>query len=463
MRSFLVFFIFFVSCTVGPKYKRPEVRVSSSYVEGKGLYDKAGSISNWWEIFEDESLNELIKIAILNNHDLKIACERMEEARAFYRIKRADIFPKVDATAAAIRAGVTKNLTLTSLMPNKTFNFFDVGFDAVWEVDIFGKLRKEKEAAYHNIEAAREMMRDVYVSLVGEVARNYVDIASIKRYISLTKEKILLEEEVLEIVSKREAGGISSGMEKERALYSLERERENLFLYTSLLKDSIYKLALLLGKQSDEMGGYVGSAKMIDGKRRVSVGLPSTLLRRRADIRRAERELLAKNAELGSKIADYFPSFSLVGSSIFISNFFKKLFSGDSFTWIVGSIMNWPVINFGKTQAAVDMAESKKRSAVLTYEKTVLGAFLDVESALASYFYEEKRFEDVKRALGAKGAVLELEFSKFQNGLIDFESYLKVRKSYLQDKVDYISSKRALATNLIALYKALGGGDWESK
>jgi len=337
----LVFIIILSGCMVGPNYQKPDVDMPSEFVEEKPSEELTLSLKDWWKTFNDPTLDSLIDIAIENNLNLKIAIEKIEETRAFYRIKKADLFPEVDATASAIRYGLSKNLIQTSFFPKTSYNIFQAGFDATWEVDLFGRLRREKEAAFYEMQSKQEDMRDVYIILLSEVSRNYVDLCAIKNIMDVLSEKIEYQKTILNLISDRNQVGIDSRIETEQEIAVLNEDVETLIFYNTLLKQTAFKLAVLLGKHPEEVQDVVlKSTKIVDAVNKIKLGLPSEILRRRPDIKSAERRLAQSTAKVGAAIARFFPSFSLTGNTDLQVNKLNKFFSSNSFSWSLGSLMN---------------------------------------------------------------------------------------------------------------------------
>jgi len=447
---------------VGPNHKTPDTAMPKTFAEKENASIAIESLKTWWKSFKDSTLDDLIQTAISNNYDLKIALEKIEETRAFYNLKKADLFPEVDLTAQAIRYGLSQNLLTTSFLPQTTYNIFAIGFDAIWEADIFGKLRREKEAALFELEASQESMRDIYIIVLSEVARNYVDICAINNLLILAKEQARLQQALLDLQQERTTRGINSKMEVEQQIAELQITKENILSYETLFKQAIYRLAVLLGKQPEELEKKFDQCRIIPkAENKLAIGLPSTLLRRRPDIRLAEKKLAAATSRIGAAIADYFPRFLLIGDPGFDANKISNLFVGKSFDWSLGALMNWPVITFGRIKSKVDMAKSKQRQAILTYENTVLQALKDVESALVAYFNEDKKLKDIEKEVTAIGIQTALAKDKYINGIKDLSNYLTYEQKYIENKKKAIDSTRTLALNLIALFKALGGGDWQ--
>lgn len=458
-KSLIFFCLFLTGCMVGPNYQKPVSHAPEKFIESQT--SSTATLASWWKRFNDPYLNELIQKAISNNYDLKIAVEKVTESRDFYKIEKAKLFPEIDATAQALRADISKNLFANPLLTT-IFNFFRVGFDAIWEIDIFGKQRRMKEAASYDIGEKEEEVHDAYISVLSDVTRYYIDIRAFKELCDLTEKKIKLEKKYLLLIQNREGSGIESNIPVEQEIASLQNmENELLSLQTSL-KQRIYQLAILLAAEPEE---FVKTFPLenplpsFDGT--IPEILPSTLLRTRPDIRGAERKLATATALVGSAIADYFPSFSLNYTSVGLdSSILHKLFEKSSTTWVLGSLMNWPLLTFGRISAQVDAKKSQQKQALLYYEKTVLNAFQDVEGAFVAYYNQENNLSNTKMALSSIERKTGLYKGQYDSGLINELSYIKEEENLIDSKKNEISSRRLLYNDAIALYKALGGSDW---
>jgi outer membrane protein, multidrug efflux system len=452
-----------VGCMVGPNHKTPKSEMPSAYIEEKKNDDATIlSLKNYWKTFEDPLLNKLIDIAISNNYDFKIAVEKVEEARSYYRIKKADLFPEINLNASAIRLGLSSNIAPTSFIPTKTFNIFQTGFDAIWEIDIFGRLRREKQAAKYELQSMIEDSRDIYVILTSDVAKNYIDICSLNNIIKLTQDKINAQETILKLASNKNQTGLNSKINTENQIIFLKQENENLIYYNTLVKQLVFRLAVLLGQTPEDFQEQYFSkfTNIIDAKEKIKIDLPSTLLQNRPDIRSAERTLARATSKIGAAIARYFPSFSLNGNTDFQASKINNLFSSSSFVWSLGSIMSWPIITFGRISANVDVSKAVQRQALLSYKNTILNALMDVEGSMVAYYNEQDTLQNITEEVLANTIITELEKNKYETGLNDQTIYLENKKILLEKKIKEIQSKRSLANNLIALYKALGGGEW---
>ena len=458
---FVITFIFLSGCMVGPNYKKPNIELPTKFLESKEDDNAISSLTSWWDSFDDPILNDLIKTAISNNYSLKIALEKIEETRAYYRIKKANLFPEIDLNAAAARSGNSKNLIMTSFLPDTTYNLFQIGFDALWEIDIFGKIRREKEAAIYELQSSQESMRDVYVMLISDVARYYVDVCSIQNIIILTSKKIELQKNICTLAEDRNAVGIENSINENVQFATLKQLEESLLFYDTLLKDKAYHLAALLGQYPDTIIEKIDQfIKIPEATGKIKVGMPSTLLRKRPDIRIAERKLAVATAKTGAAIAEYFPVFSLTGAVALDSNKLSNMISGNSFQWSLGSLLKWPILTFGRVRANVDAKKSQTKQALFSYENIIVGALQDVESALTAYYNEGMRLNDIQEEKIAYLKIAYLENNKYQNGIINLSNAINAEKTGIDAMIKEIESKRVLAHNLIALYKALGGSDW---
>jgi multidrug efflux system outer membrane protein len=455
--KYLISLIFLSSCMVGPNYKQPKTSTPKVFKEAKEK--KNISIKNWWERFDDPVLNKLIQTALKENFDVKIAQERILQYRALYRIAKADLFPQVDANAQAIRTKVSESLVFSPFLGTPYQNFYEAGFDAIWELDFFGKIRREKEAATYAVEVQIEEKKDVELSLLAEVTRLYVDIRYFQTKIALYEKKKEVEEGILNFYKDRFHSGIDSIIAKEIAEANYQNITSEIPLYEEALKQNFYALVSLLGKNPETLSLSSlkkGPIPYVRGK--VFAPMPSSLLRRRPDIRRAEKEFARATANIGVAMADLFPSFSLLGNFHQQSTDFNKLFGSKASSWNIGPIVNWPIITFGKIRSNIDEKKSMQKQACFSYQKTVVDAFKDVESAFVAYFKEKQHLYNVDLGLKAKLKQQSHTNDLAKSGIDDFISYLLSKREAL-DQEDYvIQSQKTLSINLVSIYKALGGG-----
>lgn len=463
MKKFTFVLLFLFGCMVGPNYREPKVSMPKQFLENKTKNASIVSLRNWWRIFNDKNLNEIIQKAINNNYDLKLAFEKIEQTRAQYRFRKADLFPEINMNAQAIRMRISQTNAETFFLPFPVFNIFQAGFDALWEIDVFGRLRREKEAAIYEFQASYESMRNVYITIISDAARYYIDICALQNIIELTKEKIECQKNILSLFENKKNYGLNSKLIVNDEISRLKEEEENLLLYNTILKQTVYRLAVILGDQPENSFNYSKFTKIPLAQDKIKAGLPSSLLRNRPDIREAERLLAESTAKIGAAVADYFPRFSLIGSIAPQTSKIKDFFKSNSLTWSVGSTMNWPIINFGRVKAIVDERKSIQRQALITYQNTILKALEDVESSFVAYYNESYNLKDIQKQVQVITENNLLNKDKYSKGLINYIDFLIQKKLVLDKKIKEKESERALCHNLVALYKALGGGEWDKK
>lgn len=470
-------------CMVGPNYKAPEISMPEKFnenEEGTGCTDE--ELCRWWRRFNDPLLNAFIEEAALDNFDVRIALEKIVEARAQYRIERSYLFPEIDLNAAATRSRFSQNIFTSSLFENSLAsgnaispttetggifglpvqNFFQLGFDAIWELDFWGKFRRGKQAAFDLWQASVFDAQTVLITTISEIARNYVSIRSLQLQIELLKKQIVIDKRELQLNQVLLDAGLDSEIEVDTLITQLEEDLAFLPQLEASLKTTIYAFAVLLGKQPEQLGNAFETIEKIpSGLGWVPAGLPSDLLRRRPDVRSAERQLASATENIGIAVADLFPHIYLTGNGYgYESSHTNNLFSAASKYWTIGPIINWDLIDFGRTRAQIASANSVQRQMLLAYEQTVINSLKDVEGALVAYFEEENRNRHLSKELTAERRILELTEDLFTSGLVSELNVLQIEKTVLTQEMTLIQSDAALTSDLIALYKALGG-NWE--
>ena len=468
-------------CKVGPNYHKPDIAMPQSFVEEK----TPGVITDeelylWWERWNDPILSSLVQEAKNNNFDVRIALQRVLQARSYYRIESSYLAPEIDLVATATRSRYSQNIFtdntsvesvesgVNTLAPRGSIfgpalqNFFQLGFDAVWELDIFGKLRRGQEAAFDEWEAIQMQAQGVLLTTISEVVRYYVVIRSLQEQMSIIEKKIEVARRNDVLRSLLQQSGLDSQRPVATAAISLQEEMAKLPVLETSYKQNIYALAVLLGKQPESLlSTFIEKAPVPTLLGAVPAGLPSDLLRRRPDIRMAERKLAAATARIGVAVADYFPKISLTGTGYgYESNQQNNWLVPSARYWTIGPAIQWDLLDFGRTRAQVSVANSQEQEALLAYEKTIITSLQDVEGALVAYFDEEKRYEYLIQGKIAAESLCNMTKDLFQAGLVDEMQMLQTLNGVLDQELQCIQSKQALASDMVALYKALGG-QWE--
>jgi len=425
------------------------------------------AIASWWKGFKDPQLDALLERAAKANLDLRIAGARVREARALYRIEASRLWPTVDAAGAYARQNQSKHqpilgdLPIPSSVPFEN-NVYQAGFDASWEIDVFGGTRRAVEAGKAEVAAAEFGRRHVLVTLLGEVARNYVETRGFQRRLEIAKKNLKTQEDALAITQDRFKNGLTSDLDVQQAATLLAATRSVIPLLETGIEASIYRLDVLLGQTPGTLMAELSQPAPIPGiPPQVPVGLPSDLLRRRPDVQQAERQLAASTARIGVAKADLFPKFSLTGVAGFESTSATDWFDGNSRFWQVGPTVQWRIFDAGRIRANVRVQNARQEQALAAYEKTVLTSFEEVEKSLVAYAKEQIRRRSLEDAVKSSRDSLHLANQLYSNGLVSFINVLDAERSVYLAEDALVDSDKIVTQNLISLYKALGGG-WET-
>lgn len=456
------------ACTVGPNYGRVHSAVPAHWGEmpGSGLTAGPVRLARWWTLFEDRELDSLMERAVASNLDLRDAEARIREARAQRRVIAADAFPAVGVQASYARERSSENAGAgadsdVSSRVLKERNLFQAGFDASWEVDLFGRVRRAVEAANADIGASIEDRRDVLVTLLAEVARNYFEVRGYQRRIVVARENQKLQEQTVQLTRGRLQAGLGNELDVaqgESLLASIEAQVPSL---QTAVRQGIHRLGVLLGREPEALLGELSKVRPIPfGPPEVPVGLPSGLLQRRPDVRRAERQLAAATARVGVATADLFPRFSLTGLVGMQSADITDLAVPGSRFWTIGPFVSWPIFDSGRIRARIRVQDARQEQAWIGYQRTVLTALEDVENALVAYAKEHRTRRALMRAVAANRRAVDISGELYSKGLVDFLNVLDSQRSRYLSEDQLIQSNLRIATDLVALFKSLGGG-WE--
>jgi NodT family efflux transporter outer membrane factor (OMF) lipoprotein len=415
-----------------------------------------GKLARWWTIFNDPELSSLEERAVSGNLEIQTARSRIREARALRGISEARLFPAVNSTGAA-----SKMRTSESSGSGKVTELYTAGFDAGWELDIFGGLRRSVEASQADLEASQADLDSVLISLMAEVALNYVDVRIFQAQLAITRANIKTQEESYKLNLSRNQAGIIDELAVQESLRILESSRSQIPAIETRLAAAKNRLAVLLGSQPREFAPELIEEKAIPALPvTVAVGIPAETLRRRPDIRFAERVLAAQTARVGVATADLYPKFRLLGTigieSIDSDNFLDW---GNRF-WRIGPSASWRAFDGGAIRQNIAVQNARQEQALIQYQQTVLNAQEEVENALVAYAKEQRRRDSLDKAATAAQRAELLARDKYQAGLVDFNNVLDTQRSLLVLQSELTLSTGAATANLVRLYKSLGGG-WE--
>lgn len=453
------------ACAIGPSYEKPEIAAPSDWSgpeSGVFSNESPANLSRWWTTFNDDTLNALVEQALRSNHDLRIAASRISEVRARYGVSFSKLLPSVNAGAAYERSKFSEN----GSNPNASgsaFSTYQAGFDAGWEIDIFGGTRREVEAAWSEVEASQAEYAGTLVSLLAELGHNYLQLRGLQHELKIAQKNIQAQEEVLKISKARFDAGLVSELDVTQAQAQLASSQATVPDKEAAIKAAIYRIAFLTARPIAVVLPELGSdAERPPLPTQIPVGLPSELLQRRPDIIAAERKLAVATANIGSAISDWFPKFSLTGSFGSLSRESGSLFDGNSKQWSFGPTMRWPIFDGGKIRANIRVQNARQEQALAYYERTIQAAFSEVEGSLTSFEKQRERYASLSEAVQATQRSYDLAQELYTKGLTDFVRVLEAERSLFQAEDQLSQSGRVLLTNLVAVYKALGGG-WSTE
>ncbi|MDB5396543.1 MAG: hypothetical protein JWM91_4049 [Rhodospirillales bacterium] len=477
-------------CTVGPNFTASTAETPKGWVaqppkEGQPdsrITSESADATNWWSRFNDAELTSLIERARDSNPDLQQAALRIEEARAQLQAVGARNLPTVGLDSSYARTRLSPNGALSIFgsptgggqtasqaaangIPSSAvpfaippFDLFQTGFDASWEIDLFGRVRRSVESAEAQAQAVAEARNDALVSVYAEVARSYIQLRGVQRLIAITQDNLKAQQDAYNLTHAQAQGGETSNLDVESASAEVATTAAQLPALEDQEAHVINALSLLLALEPGALQQELGKPKALPSNPpQVPIGMPSDLARRRPDIRRAEAELHAATANIGVATADLYPRLTMTGSIGLQALRFNKLGAWASKFYNFGPSLQIPVFN-GVTYANISVQEVRQKEAALTYKTTVLSALHDVENAVSSYEAEQVRLRALQRAAEANQHSLLLAQQRYRAGLSNFLDVLDAERRLYASQTEVARSSVTISTNLIAIYKALGGG-----
>ena len=447
---------------VGPDYARVEPQMPDEWHAELQSGLTAGSLefatlAYWWSTLNDAELDSLVARAVKGNLDLKNARARVREARALRGISKANLFPTLDAAASASKQRSSENSGTGT-----ESKLYTADFDAGWELDVFGGVRRSVEAAQASLEATQEDLYNVLVSLLAEVALNYVEVRTFQGRLAVTEANIKTQQETYDLNQSRYQAGIIDELPVQQSLRILESSRSQIPSLKTGLEAAKNRLAVLLGEQPGKLHRELAAKRPIpELPKTVVIGIPAETLRHRPDIRRAERNLAAQTARIGVATADLYPKFRLFGTIGLESLSSGDFFEWASRTWSIGPGVSWKIFQGGAIRQNIEVQTARQEQALIQYEAAVLRAQEEVENILVAYAKEQLRRESLSKAATAAQRAALVAKDQYQAGLVDFNNVLDAQRSLLILQDVLHQSNGAVITNLVRLYKALGGG-WKS-
>ena len=457
-----------VGCAVSPDYHPPAPDVPARWSEAPQSSQAAGlADSPWWRTLGDPVLDSLVERALRANLDLQLAEARVREARARRGTAAASQWPSLDARASVARERDSQNAPNPVLVqpdgqvepPGQSENLFQAGFDARWELDLFGGRRRAIEAAQSDLEAVAYDRDAVLLTLLAEVSRNYIELRGAQEQARIARESLAAQQDMLTLVRARYAGGMGTDLDVARAEAQVQQTASQLPALDTSYKKAVHRLGILLGQPPGALAGELGAdrpAPIISIQ--PPLGLPSDLLRQRPDIRSAERRLAAASARLGVATTDLYPKFSLLGAVGLASVAAGDFFNGASTLWSIGPAMTWPIFQGGRIVATIKVRDAQQQEALIEYRRAILSGIEDVENAVAAYQHEQAQRTMVIKAVASEQRAVGYARQRYRGGLTDFRDVLDAQRSLYFSQSELARHETAVSLDLVALYKALGGG-----
>ena len=432
-------------------------KYDTSYVSGdvKGVPSPA-RLSSWWNSLGDQTLTDLVYMALSQNRDLESARAKVNEARAALGISKASLLPWLDSVNSWTNSDPSENTSQAG-----SSNLYRLGIDASWEIDVFGGQRQNIKAAEADLAAAHASLHAVWVSLASEVALNYLNLCTLHERLDIANENLKLQTDTLEMLQSQYDSGLTDALALNQAQYTVEQTKASIPPLRSSIESTMNALSILVGQVPGSLQEQLAHPKPIPRPDPVNlVGIPAEALRRRPDIRAAEMQLTAQVARTKNAESDLYPKFHLIGSIGIESLSTGSLFDGDSVGFSIGPRITWPIFHGGAIRRNIQVQGAREEQYLAAYEQTVLQAVAEVRDALVADTQERARNDALGKGVEAARSAVEVAEDKYRNGLSDFNNVIGAQQALLSLQDQYVTSEGQMTTNIVALFKALGGG-WE--
>lgn len=459
-------------CAVGPDYQTPDIKLPDTFAAAQSADPSDSSAvdsARWWKSLHDEELNKLIERAIKGNLSLEMALDRLQQAREQEAVAMGEALPRVNASAGIGRgtgSDLTKELTDTGLRNGENGAGYrqitdTYGFDATWELDLFGKYRRAMEAASYDTQSLAEARNNVLTTLIADVVRSYVQLRSLQMQQAILKQNIDTMQQYVNVTHARYDRGITNGLDAALADRQFESLQAQLAPLTAQEQAAQYSIAVLLGEFPESMTQELSVTGTIPSlPQKLNSGVPVTLLRTRPDIREAERDLAAATARIGVAEADLFPHVTLMGGAGYQQQGLNVSPHLSSFIWSVGPGVGIPILDFGALDAQVNAADLHSQEMLANYKQKILTAVKEVDTASSAYSAQSDRLQHLNQALTSSQNALDLATKRYDRGLTDMLNVIDAQRQKFDLEQQYIIAQQTAAEQFIALYKGLGSG-WE--
>jgi multidrug efflux system outer membrane protein len=445
---------------VGPDYKQPQALVAPKFAGAEPTtFSPEQSQIQFWKQFNDATLDKLVDDSLDANHDLRIALGRLTEARAARRQALFDLAPTVTAAGGYQKQGIPQ--VQSPVGANYTASYYDAGFDASWELDLFGRVRRGVEASRAELQGAEANLHDAQVSVIAEVARTYFELRGEQNQLAVAKRNVQNQEDTLRVVSARLDAGRGTELDTSRAQAQLSTTLSTIDPLEAAVSRSIHRLGVLTGRDPNALQNLLSPPQDLPLLPQIAaVGDPATLLRRRPDIRVAERQLAASTARIGVAVGDLFPKVTFTGNFGYAAQNLGSLGEAPTRMFLIGPSISWAALDLGRVRARVAGARAQTDTALAQYEQTVLRALEETENSLVTHARTRGQLAHAADAAQQSATAARLARVRYEGGVVDFLEVLDAERTQLEAEDRLAQSRTDAVTSLVAVYKALGGG-WE--
>jgi NodT family efflux transporter outer membrane factor (OMF) lipoprotein len=448
---------------VGPEYAPPATPVAPRWIDADDVRVRNQSLDNdqWWTVFSDPVLSDLIHVACQQNLTVREAGCRVLASRAQLGIATGNLFPQAQQFDAGFtRTGVSTEVANRVATPERFFSQWNYGFGLAWELDFWGRFRRAVEASEDSLNASIANYNDVLVTLLGDVASSYVQLRTLEQQLAYVHTNVTLQRETLGIAQARFEGQMATELDPDQAESALAQIEAQIPQLEIQIRQTCDRLCVLLGMPLEDLRARLGEGPIPVTPPDVVVGIPADLLRRRPDVRRQERLAAAQCAQIGIAAADFYPAISLDGAVGYSAEFLPDLWTAPAFTGSVGPSLQWKILNYGRITNNVHLQDAKFGQAVANYQNTVLKANAEVEDGLIQFLRAQRRAESMLTSVRAAERAVQVAVTQYKGGLIDFNRVAVVEQNLVQQQDLLAQARGQIALGLVQVYKALGGG-WQ--
>lgn len=456
-------------CAVGPEYSPPKTGMPDAFSSvgdvnesgpgTRGASTDAADTARWWERFGDPALTRLVERSLASNHDVRLAVERLDEARAAVGLARSDELPAVSASGSATRSRGSSNTA--GPFKSDENDSYSIGVGASWEPDFFGRIRRGVEAAAADLDAAGESVNDARVLVAAEVVRRYSDLRGAQQRLDVARRAIAVRQQTLDLVNSMVKAGLSAEFDVAQAQAELSSRQAAVPSLEATIRQNAHSIAVLTGEAPGSLVQTLAASGPIPAAPGVlAVGAPADLLMRRPDLRRAERAIAAATARVGVATADLYPRFTILGSFSLEASNPGDLYDLSSRSYSFGPGVSWSVFNNGKVRSGIAAADSRARQSLISYDKAVLTALREAEDALVGLGKEQDRLASLSQSVASNRRAVELAESLYKSGLSSLTPVLDNQRRLYEAEDQFVLGQLAVTERVVDTYKALGGG-WE--